>query len=238
MKCPAGQFVDKPLIANSWWDEQERDFIRISMDIRGANFETAEQAIHRTTPTIFDPEIGIEVAHPDVHPFRKSDDQEMLTEVLDTAKALITELELHFAERTLSEAFIDAWAKLHYCHGYLQCLYFSESDDMAAERGGARSAASRDRDAQRIWVSKMLKQKLDAGIQRQKAERNLAALIKEMLERNTIPSGFTHGWFEVILDKAQDQLNSSYSSETGKLSKALLLKLANNTSSHIPPIAW
>lgn len=134
MKFPAKPFPDKPQTATRWWDEQERDFIRISMDIRGANFETTEQAIHRTTPAIFDPDIGVKVTHPDVHPFRKSDDHEMPKEVLDTAKALITELEHHFAERALSEAFIDAWAKLHYCHGYLQCLYFSESDDMVKGR--------------------------------------------------------------------------------------------------------
>jgi hypothetical protein len=219
-----------------WWKEKERQFINIRSQIEAAYFLTPEQATSHNPPNI--DSFGTTQLHPDVHPFRKSDDHEMLEYVLNAAHKLFPVFEHHFQVRQLTPSFCDAWGRLQYCHGYMQSIYFGTTDDMKEERGGKSSGKGRNRLAQQIWVSKMLKQKIDKGIHRQVAERELARHIKTLLNSNTLPYGFSEQWFRAILDKKGEQVNTSYDSKKGRLTEDDILAFAAIEHVVIPPTEW
>jgi hypothetical protein len=215
-----------------WWDKVEEAFDLDAEFIRSLRLMSKEEAVNRTAPTLFDPEIELEIVHPSLVPYRNTDDREELESRLNFALSAIADLKRMFGSRELSAEFLHLWGAFQSSRGFLESSYFSRGDDLGSVRAG-RAGGRPPHLPQKRWVAHLLMRQIQAGRERKLAERDVAAAIWKLLLSPPLPSNFPKQWFTKILGK-DDQLKSTYSQN--HLSMEEIEQLVQGQRNDIPPI--
>ena len=201
--------------------------------IHSIRLEQFEEALTRSEPKEFDPEIGMEFKHSGLVPYRRTNDNEELRDQFECAREVIPELAQMFAAQKLTPEFFRLWGVFRYACGFLYACYFSRGDDLGPMRSGIRGAAAKSREPQRRWVSRLLMIPLQQGRDHQRAERDVAKGINNFITVGIYPKGFEPGWFQCILG-ADKQLRSTYS--RSHLKREEVEALAAKPGDDLPPL--
>lgn len=225
------------------WRKLRQDFEELRDLIETARIESREEAIDRTYPEWFDPELGVTVRSWLLIPHRKSNDAGLVKRQFEFARSLIPELERLFERQELTVGFLRDWGAFCSAASFIEAIYLSDGDDLGPERAGQAGAKAVSKDTQRRWVAHLLHQLLSEKMTRTIAEERIATHIRTLVAADNFPAGFDRKWFEAILDKTKYDLNTRYSEKHlyPKIIKRLIRKPIDDcppyrTSIHTPRV--
>jgi hypothetical protein len=162
------------------------------------------------------------------YPIRNAFDPDLVSQYFEIGRSLVPRLEQLFATRTATVEFLSAWGLFCEATSFLQALYFTHTDDLGQVRAKIKGIEKCSRGKQRIWVAKLLCQRMDAGRRRKEAEKDVAKAIRLMIESGPLPDGFEKAWFVNLLAKL-----STYSQK--HLPDKKVRELSAEPSDDIPP---
>lgn len=124
-------------------------------------------------------------------------------------RALIATVNGHIERRQITPAFTQDWGVIMFCHGYIAAHFFDDSDDLSKRRGGRAAAKESSKDAQRVWIARLLADELGVRPGRKAAERTIAERVQAIRDRGGYPPIFPPSWFDAIVD-SNGNLKSTY----------------------------
>ena len=216
------------------WRELERVFEDLRDLIETVRPETRDEAIDRTYPEWFDPEVGLIVRAWLLIPYRRSNDPETVMLQLEAARSLVPELERLFERREPTLAFLECWGAFCSTASVIESIYVSEGDDAGPDRAGRAGAKAVSKDRQRRWVAHLLHRLLSQGLTRAKAEEKVAEYIRGILNDGQFPVGFDSKWFKAIMDNAEYELNTRYGEK--HFYPKFIERLIRERTDDLPPI--
>ncbi len=167
------------------------------------------EAVDLSNPSVGEEEARLTIKHPLLIPFRRTDDAEELRSCFEQARAAISELRALFKARAATPEFLLQWGVFQYCCGFVNAAYFSRGDDLGPIRSSRRGAQAKSKSSQHKWVAHLLLRQIEAGRDRQLAERDVAQAVRDLLSAGKFPAGFSPKWFQDIL-QPDDQLRTTY----------------------------
>jgi hypothetical protein len=214
------------------WGHLEAAFEGDADWLRGLRLESEGEAVDRSSPKEFvDDEIDNEIKHPQLVHFRRTDDAEDLKAHFDAAQAAIPELRSLFKARAGTPELLLQWGAFQYRCGFVAATYFSRGDDLGPIRS-KRGARVKSKALQHKWIAHLLLRQIEAGRDRQPAERDVAQAVRDLLLAGKLPAGFPPKWFQDILGRDK-QLRTTYSRK--HFSKDKIRSLAAEPTDDIPP---
>jgi hypothetical protein len=203
-----------------WWREVEKSFDEAAGDIQGFRLETEDEAIHKTYPTDFD-EVAGEYKHPQLIPFRRTDDRVLLSISLFNAKQLIPTVKNAIASRQPTPRFIYDLSMFYYYYGFVMSSYFARGSDLSQAENAQQAGKIVARTAKKKWVAIQLKALLDAGWKKLAAQQEIELRIKKIIRKGDFPEGYDKSWFEDMLrtklNKRKELLKSTYGNNLGDI---------------------
>jgi hypothetical protein len=193
--------------------EQRWEYLQIAFEedadwLRSLRLEHEEEAVNKSSPKEFDDEIGQEIKHSLLIPFRRTDDTEDLKAHFDEARAAIPDLRLLFSAREATPEFLFQWGAFQRRCGFVASSYYSHGDDLGPTRS-KRGSRAKSKRLQRKWIAHLLLRRIEAGRDRQLAERDVACAVRDFLLAAKFPAGFSPKWFQDIL-RPDKQLRTTY----------------------------
>jgi hypothetical protein len=185
------------LTGDALWEHMKEAFDDDAAFIRSVRLEEFEEALNRSEPKEFDPEIGMEIKHPRLVPYRRTNDDEELVEKFEYAREVIPELAQMFAVRELSPEFFHLWGNFRHACGFVDACYFSRGDDLGQERRAASTRLRTNRHYR--WLSHQLLPLIQNGQRRPEAEQAIAEAIRELILSKQYPARFDRRWFQVYV---------------------------------------
>jgi hypothetical protein len=220
----------------TWNQKPVREAIRDEFEelvrfVCGLRLGTREEGVHRSGPTEFDPEIGLDVPHPQQIHYRRAYDFEQVEEQLVYAKSLIPPLAEMFEKADNGLEFQYLWGRFNHACGYLSACYFSK-DDLGEER----RRESNQKTVKKRWISRLLLGQLEQVL-RKAADWNVAQGIKQFIERGDFPPGFGREWFEdLILEDSNNKARLVTTYDYDHLSESKIRKFAGEPVDGQPPL--
>src|SRR5215207_5288017 len=149
------QFTQTPRDEDHFWEMTRDNFEVIKQVLLEPIFETEEEAIsgeHRRNAAGNISRIPMElIRYRNISP--EYDNREYFYSL---GRDLIPTVEEHIEWRQLTPAFAQDWGVIMFCHGYVAAHFFDDSDDLSKRRGGKAAAKETSKDAQRVWIARLL----------------------------------------------------------------------------------
>jgi hypothetical protein len=212
------------LFSDEWWDITESEFAVMAEDVQHITLESYEEALARVPApegSGYHPETGDLILG---IPYLRGASHEYLREIVAENEKLLSLLEGMFEARRPSAEFIHAVTRFNFTYGYIAAIVMYAGDDLGPER--AKLAYVKKK-----WVSHLIARRLSEGRDRQRAERDVAKAISNLVEQGGLSGAFPVEWYEELLGP-DGQLRPAY---TGKaLTREELLRLAQESTTDIP----
>ncbi len=190
--------------------------------------------VYLSNPSIGEEDAWLTIEHPLLIPFHRTNDAEELRSCFEQARAAIPELRALFKARAATPEFLLQWGVFQYCCGFVNAAYFSRGDDLGPIRSSRRGAQAKSKSSQHKWVAHLLLRQIEAGRDRQLAERDVAQAVRDFLLAGKFPAGFSPKWFQDILAPDKQQLRTTYCRKY--LSMKKIRALAAEPTDDIPTI--
>jgi hypothetical protein len=192
---------------DKWWFLEFGDYYTKRNEIADIYIESKDEALGRVAyPKSIRP-FSSTGPYTLILPHRRSHVDGFLADRVNEALAEIGELDRAFKRKKVTPQFLNSLVRFNFCYAFILCEVMS-CDGIASDRAGQKGGEAVDRSAQRKWVGTLIKRRLDKGVLRYKADREVAAIIRNLIKKKQL-FGFPEAWFQDLLTKG-DQLKPAY----------------------------
>lgn len=161
-----------------------------------------------------------------------SEENDLREHYLEMGQGLLDPVAEAISARQMTPEFMQQWGQLMFCHGYLASYALDDSDDLAHQRAGYRTAEKRSKDSQRHWLARLIVPLVDRGMSREQAEERVGEIVADILRRKVFSEGFAADWYAPMLTGGY--LASTYDSKHFSLKR--MRALVAEPAGDIPPI--
>ncbi|RYG88717.1 MAG: hypothetical protein EON59_03585 [Alphaproteobacteria bacterium] len=165
-----------------------------------ANFEHARHVLEDYPAQSRDEALAGHRRAMEVIAFRNVDDgYDQRDHFLHMGRELLPQVRALMDRRELSPEFAQEWGKLMYCHGFIASYVFDDSDDLATQRGNARSAAVRSNKLHKQWLAHIFQRPEFAALKREVADEQVGRFLARLRANPQSAALYPKGWFDKLL---------------------------------------